>query len=99
MSRHLHIESPESQRRVGSRTNYYTGRLLLQLKRDLHVDLVAGDVAVLDHDVHVLDPCALYAPQGPGGPGYSLVDGVLKAPLRDGAKFRDSCNAHAFVPP
>src|SRR5215213_1747987 len=34
----------------------------LKLEGDLHVDLVANYVAVLDHDVHVLHPAALHAP-------------------------------------
>jgi len=45
---------------------------VFELKRDLHVDLVAGDVAVLDHDVLVLDPATLYTPQGLSGSGYTL---------------------------
>src|SRR5215211_2336528 len=73
--------------------------LLLKLEGDLHVDLVACDVAVLNHDVHVLHPATLHAPERLGGSGYSLVDGVLEALLRDGAKFCDSRNAHTFVPP
>src|SRR3712207_9410716 len=72
---------------------------ILKLEGDLHVDLVAGDVAILDHDVHVLHPATLYTPERLGGSGYSLIDGVLEALLRDGAKFCDSRNAHTFVPP
>src|SRR5215203_2953839 len=96
MPHHLHLERSESQRRVGSRPDYHPGRLLLKLERDLHVDLVAYYVAIFDHDVHVLNPRALYAPQGLGGSHYGLVDGVLETLLRDGAQFRDSRDAHAF---
>src|SRR5215213_7087401 len=99
MLQHLHLERSESQRRVGYRPHYCPGRLLLKLEGNLHVDLVAYYVAVFDHDVHVLNPRALYAPQRLGGSRYGLVDGVLETLLRDGAEFRDSGNAHAFVPP
>ena len=37
---------------------------ILQDEGDLKIDLVADDIAVLDHDVHVLDPGALYVAQG-----------------------------------
>src|SRR5215203_1822686 len=69
---------------------------VLKLEGDLHVDLVANYVAVLDHDVHVLHPAALHAPERLGGSGYGLVYGLLEALLRDGAKFCDSGNAHTF---
>ena len=39
------------------------GMLLLQHEGDLHVDLVANYVAVLDQDVLVLDPSPLHAPE------------------------------------
>src|SRR5215211_6430560 len=68
----------------------------LKLEGDLHVDLVANYVAVLDHDVHVLHPAALHAPLRLGGTGYGLLYGVLKALLRDGAKFGDSRNGHSL---
>src|SRR5215207_3492911 len=54
---------------------------VLQHKRDFKVDLVALDVAVLDHDVLVLDPSAFYVPQGLVGAGYSLLNGIIKALL------------------
>jgi hypothetical protein len=41
-----------------------SGKLLLQDGGDLQVDLVADDVAVLDHGVHVLHPRALDVAQG-----------------------------------
>jgi hypothetical protein len=40
------------------------GKLLLQDEGNLQVDLVADDVTVLDHDVHVLHPGALDVAQG-----------------------------------
>src|SRR5215210_2415170 len=73
--------------------------LVLQHEGDLHIDLVARDVAVLDHDVHILHPATLHASKRLGSTGDGLVDGVLEALLRDGAKFCDSRNAHTFVPP
>ena len=57
------------------------GMLLLQHEGDLHIDLVANDVAVLDQDVLILHPRALYAPERLGSSGYSLVDSILKARL------------------
>src|SRR5687768_13303820 len=55
--------------------------LLLQHEGDLHIDLVARDVAVLDHDVHVLHPRTFNASKRLGSTGYGLVDGVLEACL------------------
>ena len=52
---------------------------VLKLEGDLYVDLVASDVAVLDHDVHVLYPATLYAPERLGSSGYGLVDSILEA--------------------
>src|SRR5215204_6870411 len=59
--------------------------LLLQHEGNFKVDLVAFDVALFDHDVLILDPSTLYVPQGLGGPSYALLDGVLKARIRDSA--------------
>src|SRR5215204_6050715 len=61
------------------------------------VDLVAFDVAVFDHDVLILDPSALYVPEGLGGPSYALLDGVLKALLRNSADLCHRSNAHIFL--
>src|SRR3712207_2018865 len=52
---------------------------------DLQVDLVASDVAVRDHDVHVLDPGTLHAPKRLGGAVDGPVYGVFEALLGDGA--------------
>src|SRR5215208_245826 len=54
---------------------------VLQHEGDLQVHLVTLDVAVLDHDVLILDPSTFYVPQGLVGAGYGLLDGVLKALL------------------
>src|SRR5215217_6687868 len=72
---------------------------VLEEEGDLHVDLVAYYVAVLDHDVHILHPATLHTPQGLGGSGYGLVDGVLEALLRDGADLRYPCYAHGRISP
>src|SRR5215208_7343084 len=71
--------------------------LLLKHEGDFQVHLVAFDVAVLDHDVLILDPSPLYVPQGLGGPGYALLNGVLKARIRDSADFCYRSNAHIFL--
>src|SRR5215212_3273427 len=71
--------------------------LLLKHEGDLEVHLVAFDVAVLDHDVLILDPGPLYVPQGLGGPSYALLDGILKALLRDSADLCYCSNAHIFL--
>src|SRR5919112_1408985 len=68
----------------GSRPRLTYGRLLLQQEGHLHIDLVAGDVAVLDQDVLVLDPRPFDAPQRLGGASDRLCDGVVKARLRRG---------------
>src|SRR5829696_6731681 len=63
-----------------------TGLLaLLQYKGYRHIDLVARNVAVLDHDVHVLDPGALDVAEGAGCAVDALVDGILEALFRRGA--------------
>src|SRR5829696_5081231 len=71
--------------------------LLLQHEGNFKVDLVANYVAVFDHDVLILDPSALYVPEGLGGPSYALLDGVLKARIRDSADLCHCSNAHIFL--
>src|SRR5215203_2059197 len=71
--------------------------LFVQHEGYFKVDLVANYVAVFDHDVPILDPGALYVPQGLGGPSYALLDGVLKALLRDSADLCYCSNAHIFL--
>jgi hypothetical protein len=73
---------------------------ILQHEGNLQVDLVASDVAVLDHDVHVLHSSTLDVPQGLVGTRYGLLDGVLKAPLGDHADLGYCGNAHVeSLPP
>src|SRR5215203_3026341 len=73
--------------------------VILKHEGDLEVDLVALDVALLDHDVLIFDPGALYVPQRLGGPGYGLLDGILEALLRDGADLCYPCDAHTLESP
>src|SRR3712207_1255965 len=83
--------------RTGIAVNLFSLGAVLQDEGDRHVCLVADDVAVLDHDVHVLNPGTLDAPKGLGGAGYSLIDGVLETLLGDGAQLGDACYAHKRV--
>jgi hypothetical protein len=55
------------------------GKLLFQDEGNLQVDLVASYVAVLDHDVHVLDPGALDVAQGLVGAVEGFPYGRLEA--------------------
>src|SRR5215203_2605967 len=71
--------------------------LLLQYEGYLYVDLVANYVPVLYQDVLVLHPATLHAPQGLGGPGYGLVDGVLEARLGCSAQLSDSGHTHRYL--
>src|SRR5215203_3466561 len=71
--------------------------LFVQHEGYFKVDLVALYVAVFDHDVLILDPSALYVPEGLGGPSYALLDGVLKARIRDSADLCHCSNAHIFL--
>jgi hypothetical protein len=57
------------------------GILLLKLEGDLHIDLVANYVAVLNHDVHVFHSRTLYASKRLGSTGYGLVNSILEARL------------------
>jgi hypothetical protein len=57
--------------------------LLLEQEGDLHVDLIALDVAVLDRDVLVLDPRALCAPERPGGAGPTASSTASSKPVSD----------------
>jgi hypothetical protein len=61
-----------------------------------HVDLLSGNIAVLDHDVHVLDPDALDVAEGAGGPLDALVDGVLEALLRGGTQLGNMSYSHKY---
>src|SRR4028118_1450496 len=49
-----------------------------QNEGDGQVHLVAGDLAVLDQDVLVLDPGALYTTEGGGGTTDGLIDGIFE---------------------
>src|SRR5215211_8750776 len=71
--------------------------LLLQHEGNLHIDLVALDVAVLYKDVLILNPATLHAPKRLGGTGDSLVYGVLEARLRGGAQLGHSGNTHTYL--
>ena len=73
------------------------GKLLLQHEGDLEVDLVADDVAVLDHDVHVLNLSALDVAQGLVGAIEGLPYSRLEAVRGDGANLVDARHAHAFT--
>src|SRR5215218_8510778 len=60
---------------------------VLQDEGNLQVDLVANYVAVLDHDVHVLNPGALNVAQGLVGAIESFPYGCLKALWGNGASL------------
>src|SRR5215207_9817560 len=63
---------------------------------DGEVHLVADDAAVVDQDVHVLDPAALDVPQRARGAAHGLVDGGLEALLIRGADLDHSGDAHGL---
>src|SRR4051794_29123140 len=64
----------------------------------LHVDLVLGDLAVLELDALVLDPGRGDAAQGLGGALQALTDGVLEALRRGGGDFAHACDGHGSLP-
>src|SRR5215216_8132266 len=70
---------------------------LLQDEGNGYVDLVALDVAVIDEDVHVLDPTALYVAQRLVGPIYAFLYSFLEAIRMDGAQLGYACNSHTSV--
>jgi hypothetical protein len=72
------------------------GVLLLQDEGDLHVDLVAGNVALLDHDIHILDPSTLHTPERASGTAYALLDSILEAAVGDRADLGYPCDRHAL---
>jgi hypothetical protein len=57
--------------------------LLLEQEGDLHVDLMALDVAVLGRGVLVLHPRTLYAPERPGGAGPTASFTASSKPVSD----------------
>ena len=61
--------------------------LLLQDESDLHVDLVAFDVAILYQDVLILHPRAFDTPEGLGGTGYGLLYGIVLCNARAMGEF------------
>src|SRR5215207_695784 len=67
---------------------------LLQDEGNLQVDLVTGDAAILDHDVHVLDPGGLHVAQGLVGTIYAFLYGRLEAVRRSSAYLSHGCNSH-----
>jgi hypothetical protein len=65
---------------------------------DGQVHLVADDVTVVDHDVHVLDPAALDVPQRARGAAHALVDGGLEALRVRGADLDTRATLMASCP-
>src|SRR5829696_748348 len=72
---------------------------VLQDERDVYVDLVASDLAVLYEDVHVLDPTTLHVAQRLVGSVYAFLDGFLKTIRMDGAQLGYACNSHISARP
>src|SRR5215218_6206466 len=72
---------------------------VLQDEGNLQVDLVANYVAVLDHDVHVLNPGALNVAQGLVGAIEGFPYSRLEALRGDGAYLVDARYAHAPISP
>src|SRR5918994_1958123 len=72
---------------------------VLQDESDVQVHLVALDVAVIDEDVHVLDPTTLHASQRLVGPIYGFLYSFLETIRMDGAQLGYACNSHASVRP
>src|SRR4051812_3543346 len=64
----------------------------------LHVDLVLGDLAVLELDPLVLDPGRGDAAQGLGGALEALPNGVLEALRRGGGDLAHARNGHGTSP-
>lgn len=58
---------------------------VLEDKGDLHIHLLADDVAVLDEDAHVLNLAALHTAQRLGGTVYAAPDDVLETLVGDRA--------------
>src|SRR5215203_7354112 len=74
-------------------------RRVFEDEGDGKVHLVADDAAVVDQDVHVLDPAALDVPQRARGAVYPLPYGLLEALGRDGAYLGYGSHGHrAFTP-
>jgi hypothetical protein len=69
---------------------------VLQDERDVHVDLVALDVAVINEDVHVLYPATLHVAQRLVCAVYAFLDGLLEAFWVNGAQLRYACNRHSL---
>src|SRR5215211_7373912 len=72
---------------------------VLQDEGDLQVYLVACDVAILDHDVHVLNPGALNVAQALVGAIEGFPYGCLKALRGNGAYLVDARYAHISISP
>src|SRR4028119_945088 len=67
---------------------------VLQHEGYRQVHLVAGDLAILDQYVLVLDPGALHTAEGGGGSTNGLIDGILEARLRCRTQFRNAGYRH-----
>src|SRR5512145_176805 len=65
---------------------------LLQDERDEHVHLVTRDLALLDPDLLLLDPCAPDVAERLVGTRDALFDGILETDRGRGADFRDLRN-------
>jgi hypothetical protein len=64
---------------------------VLQDERDVHVNLVALDVAIINEDIHVFYPATLHVAQRLVCVVYAFLDGLLEALWADGAQLRYAC--------
>src|SRR5215212_4171816 len=71
--------------------------LLLKQESNLHIDLVALDVAILYKDVLILNPRAFDASKRLGSTGYGLVYGLLETRFGCGAQLCYSGNTHTYL--
>src|SRR2546426_752935 len=66
-------------------------------ERHHQVDLVLGDLVVLDVHALLLDPGAADIPEGLRRAGDPLLDGVLEALRGGGADLRDTGDGHSVL--
>src|SRR4029453_7622119 len=75
-----------------------TWAVLLENEGHLHVHAILDDLALVNHDLLVFDPCAAHIAQGFVRSRDPDVDRILKALTRSGADFGHARNGHVNPP-
>src|SRR5262245_8985635 len=82
---------------MGGSASVSCGDLLVEDKGHHHVDLVFLDGALIDANVHLLDPCSLDVAERLASPRDSLLDRIVETGGRSRADLGDFSYRHVIL--